>query len=177
MKISVKNLSFKTLFMVGLLVITLDKNNFVKAQDGSGSDSNSLENPKYTYCLGTTFETCVTAGACCAWCSDLNITSQDSAYKSSGVCVYNDGINTAGECPLPPTTPTTADPWFKSVCPATHRVSATCTCSPPLFSNDSIQSTPSFFITFFLAVLAFLFNMPLKDTLNYRTSHKTEKTN
>ncbi|GAM16958.1 hypothetical protein SAMD00019534_001330 [Acytostelium subglobosum LB1] len=149
-------MSYKTLFMVGLLVIVLDSQ-LVSAQEDSSQAS--IDNPAKQYCLGNTFDDCTTAGACCVWCTNVTITNTTGSVNvSTGVCVYNEKINFDGVCPGTVSTlfaPTSSE---KAVCPVGFRSNAACTCSYPLFSNDSSPSVfkPSFLLSFILVILSIL---------------------
>eukprot|EP01133_Synstelium_polycarpum_P004300 gene4300-5023_t len=71
-------MSFKALFLVGLLVVVID-NHKVAAQDSS-----SEETP---LCRGDFYGNCTSTGACCLWCTNTVTFRTDPNTKDPGVCI------------------------------------------------------------------------------------------
>ncbi|KAF2072060.1 hypothetical protein CYY_006626 [Polysphondylium violaceum] len=69
-------MNYKYIIKLSLLLLSISlicQLSIVGAQDGSYSSSEEEWKDDHTFCVGTTYETCVTSGACCVWCSNETV--------------------------------------------------------------------------------------------------------
>jgi len=154
----------KLLLLISIITLICQLS-IVSGQDDAGSFSSSEEEWKddKTFCQGKTFETCITSGACCVWCSNETVTFDE---KTQALVLGND-TTTAFQCiydrlstSCPVYNNETEVVKLNPICPTnmTYTFSG-CNCNIITKSDASSIFKPTYLTPILLSTLSILFLM------------------